>query len=921
MNKRRILRLLQSGGLLVVYAAILLIGVSVWEQGQTQWGIALDAQGPQPCATGTATNPTTSYCIASWHIASATTGEAYAHSITAGSYICAADGAPITTSTPATAVEDAQDLLLSETADCRSTYHASLGADLIPGGIALVDWLIAVICGALAILITLYAARRTFVVNMVSLLSLIFVAFAWIPPGLNNPLISELNIIAASYFVPVVLAILIWRLLFPPRRPVTRIITHTIFGVLLAIAAILATTFLVSSVLNSDAVYTLDHQISGVFLAAMYLLSLSLVAVGNIAHREPSQRDYARILGAGVLIALIPLFLFGVLPTFIPFSFIIGSSTAAFSVVALPLTLTYVVLKRDLLGVDSRVRFTTERVLGIFGVVIVAAILLSLSAVIFNIPINIITFVAPAAIVIGLLAPMIFRGMRAFTEAWLFPEMRRYRRLIRNARAGGSAQEREIADALIGEVTFAIPVRQATLLVRHDNAGLFEVVGGQEIAPVTVDHPILHQFTGKKVALVRADLASFAPLPFQAPPNAHWECFVPIVLEERLIGLLLLGPREDDIGYSATDRTQLFRLANQRAVALDYLRVLTALRSALEEQKRIDALKDQFIMTAHHELRTPLTSMIGYMDIVARLDAATLQRDPEDVEFMLGEALRSGEDLVHLLDTLLAADRASVRAPELHPAYIALAETLRRLAADTDMSKPNQPNRVSIQCPADLTGWADREAFNQVLINLLSNASKYSPEDAPIEVRAWRHDDGRMVEVTVRDYGDGVPLDQQKAIFEKFIRLERDLNSSIRGTGLGLAIVRDRVEAMGGKVWVESTGIPGEGSTFHVTIPATPLAAENNAADAAPITAPMPAVASAPVAPPAAEVTPVTAPLPPAALPVDAAVPAPPSQPSAAPTPGVMTPERTPDSGAVDPLTDTLPRRKLVRYGPPEGEA
>jgi hypothetical protein len=284
-----------------------------------------------------------------------------------------------------------------------------------------------------------------------------------------------------------------------------------------------------------------------------------------------------------------------------------------------------------------------------------------------------------------------------------------------------------------------------------------------------------------------------------------------------------------------------------------------------------------------------------------------------------------------LLDTLLAADRASVRAPELHPAYVALAETLRRLAADADVAKPNQPNRITIQCPPDLTGWADREAFNQVFINLLSNASKYSPEAAPIEVAAWRHDDGQMVEVTVRDYGDGVPPDQQHAIFEKFIRLERDLNSPIRGTGLGLAIVRDRMEAMGGKVWVESTGIPGEGSTFHITIPATPTAAHADAGDdSTPITMPIPAIAPSTItqaaslaeaaaglppittAPLILEETPVTAPLP-------IVAPAPPAE--TAPAPVLSTPERTPAAGTVDPLTDTLPRRKLVRYGPPEGEA
>jgi signal transduction histidine kinase len=554
---------------------------------------------------------------------------------------------------------------------------------------------------------------------------------------------------------------------------------------------------------------------------------------------------------------------------------IIDGSTAASSVIALPLALAYVVLRQDLLGVDTRIRVTTERALGVLGVALVAVIVLSVSAVLFQLPVPIIAFIALPTIMIGILAPTIFYGMRTFTEAWIFPEMGRYRRLIRNARTGGLLDEHETAEALIGEITFALPVHHTTLLVRHDEVGLFEVVGGLEIPPVTVDHPILAAFTNRSMAVVREDLAAYQPLPFQAPPGAHWECFVPIALENRLVGLLLLGPRDDDIGYSTTDRTQLFRLANQRAVALDYLRVLSALRASLEEQKRIDALKDQFIMTAHHELRTPLTSMMGYIDIVARMGSDAWQKEPEDVELMVGEALRSGEDLVHLLDTLLAADRASVRSPDLHPAYIALGEMLRRLATDVEMAGPGQADRISVACPPELVAYADREAFGQVIINLLSNAVKYSPAGAPIEIAAWRRADAPLVEIAVRDYGDGVPPDQQSAIFEKFIRLERDLNSPIRGTGLGLAIVRDRVQAMGGKVWVESTGIPGEGATFHVTLPASPAEAMAAATDPA--------------------------------LPV--AVTASPTAPAA-----------TPKAEAVDELTDTLPRHKLVRYGPPLDE-
>jgi signal transduction histidine kinase len=118
-----------------------------------------------------------------------------------------------------------------------------------------------------------------------------------------------------------------------------------------------------------------------------------------------------------------------------------------------------------------------------------------------------------------------------------------------------------------------------------------------------------------------------------------------------------------------------------------------------------------------------------------------------------------------------------------------------------------------------------------VLLNLLSNASKYSAAGSPIEIKARivpaRGSKGRgsktaplqVVEISVNDHGLGIPPEQIPLLFQRFVRLERDLASSVSGTGLGLAICKSYVEAMGGTIWVESTGISGEGSTFIFTLP------------------------------------------------------------------------------------------------------
>jgi signal transduction histidine kinase len=126
----------------------------------------------------------------------------------------------------------------------------------------------------------------------------------------------------------------------------------------------------------------------------------------------------------------------------------------------------------------------------------------------------------------------------------------------------------------------------------------------------------------------------------------------------------------------------------------------------------------------------------------------------------------------------------------------------------------------------------------QILTNLLSNALKYSPQGTPVEVTAEivvgqrengtkrRHREAaggqQTVEISVRDYGLGIPPEEIPLLFNRFVRLPRDLASNVPGNGLGLYLCQAFAQAMGGTIWVESMGIEGEGSTFHLQLPAAP---------------------------------------------------------------------------------------------------
>ncbi len=125
--------------------------------------------------------------------------------------------------------------------------------------------------------------------------------------------------------------------------------------------------------------------------------------------------------------------------------------------------------------------------------------------------------------------------------------------------------------------------------------------------------------------------------------------------------------------------------------------------------------------------------------------------------------------------------------------------------------------RVQVHVPSHIMVTADELRLHQVLLNLVGNAIKYSPTGTGVEISAAAC--GQEVTLRVRDFGLGVPAADQERLFERFVRLERDTNSPTRGAGLGLYISKRLIEAMGGRIWVESSGKPGEGSAFCFTLP------------------------------------------------------------------------------------------------------
>jgi signal transduction histidine kinase len=251
---------------------------------------------------------------------------------------------------------------------------------------------------------------------------------------------------------------------------------------------------------------------------------------------------------------------------------------------------------------------------------------------------------------------------------------------------------------------------------------------------------------------------------------------------------------------------------------------------------QLDQLKDQFITNVNHELRNPTMALQGYVELL-RLRHETVT--PERRGQLIERAAHASDDLVALLTSVLDTQRFDTGSQEFTAGAVNVRAALEDAARLIDPREGNMIERdLHVHIPETLEVWGEEVRLRQILTNLLSNALKYSSSSTPVEVSARsvveaHPGEGRprrstvsagrqMIEIHVRDYGLGIPPEQMPLLFKRFVRLPRDLASNVVGNGLGLHLCRALAEAMGGTVWMESTGVEGEGSTFIVRLPAPP---------------------------------------------------------------------------------------------------
>lgn len=238
----------------------------------------------------------------------------------------------------------------------------------------------------------------------------------------------------------------------------------------------------------------------------------------------------------------------------------------------------------------------------------------------------------------------------------------------------------------------------------------------------------------------------------------------------------------------------------------------TAHKKALNHEKELQKLKDQFVFIAAHELKTPVTAI--RWGIESAMQEGKKQLDPEVMEY-LQNVQSSNQRLITLVDDLLNVARIEAGTIKVEIGEVDLKKLLDETLVEMESVFKKRKLKVSNDLKKKIMVRADADRLKQVLINLLSNASKYNIEKGKIKIEHKLTKN--KVTISVTDTGIGMSPKERKKLFEKFYRVKNDETKSVDGTGLGLFVTKEIVEKMKGKISVKSK--KGEGSTFTFTLP------------------------------------------------------------------------------------------------------
>jgi signal transduction histidine kinase len=356
-----------------------------------------------------------------------------------------------------------------------------------------------------------------------------------------------------------------------------------------------------------------------------------------------------------------------------------------------------------------------------------------------------------------------------------------------------------------------------------------------------VDHSLSGWAVTEEQSLVSDDMDSDPrshSLPMITSP-LKTAAIVPLRSSEVVIGTVSVHNRRDGRSFGPHDIQLLRTLGEHAVIGLDRAHVLEesreserALAAKNTELQRATQLKSEFLANMSHELRTPLNSIIGFSDLI--LSGAVGEVTAQQQDF-LGAILRNGRHLLGLINSVLDLSKIEAGRMALELATTDLRDAITQAVADTMSLRSTKQQQCDLnmdETPLFVLG--DDQRIRQILFNLLSNASKFTPEGGTITLAAVRTraplpvpsdrtgDEPKLISrdavwVSVIDTGIGIKPDEMPKLFQEFSQVDTSASRRAQGTGLGLALCKKFVDLHDGTIGADS--IPGMGSTFWFILP------------------------------------------------------------------------------------------------------
>jgi signal transduction histidine kinase len=307
---------------------------------------------------------------------------------------------------------------------------------------------------------------------------------------------------------------------------------------------------------------------------------------------------------------------------------------------------------------------------------------------------------------------------------------------------------------------------------------------------------------------------------------------VPLIAGTRTVGAISIGNPQPH-AYAEQQRAVVQTIAAQTATAINNALLYEQVQEQVSEMHRLNnelaranALKSEFLATMSHELRTPLNAIIGFSELLAD----QVVTEPDEVQACLLDILNSGRHLLNLINDVLDISKIEAGRMELKRTSFDLRDEIAEVVRTINPLLNARAHTLTIDDSTPLPVHADRQRVRQIILNLVSNAIKFTPDGGTIRIEGG-HDPGlamdspfpigthtpEYAQIAITDTGIGIKQEDLPKLFEKFRQLDASHNRRYEGTGLGLALTKQLVELHGGKVRVSS--IYGAGSTFAFTLP------------------------------------------------------------------------------------------------------